>query len=212
MRSLATVAAFALAAGFAANAQAAPAMHGAEYGDPGVIELGGTLAFQNTNTDFKSNGKQSETLAVLAPQVGYFLSPGIQLIGQLTVGSESIKPKGGDATTATLLGLGVGGAYFVKAGTVMVGPELLLQYQDLAVKFPLGGSSINVTQTGPGGELALVAKMPVGGGGIITAGADYQYLSLSQDAKSGGVKQSDSGTEGAFGTFVGFSVYFGGGK
>jgi hypothetical protein len=152
---------------------------------------------------------------VLAPQIGYFLSPGIQIVGQLTVGSDAVKPKGGSTTSFTLLGVGVGGAYFVKAGTVMVGPEVLLQYQDLSGKLPdpFGtGSDLTITQSGPGGELALVAKMPLGGGGVITAGADYQYLSLSQDAKLGGVKQSDSGTAGNFGTFVGFSVYFGGGK
>jgi len=218
MRSLVWALGFALVAtsstAAAAGLDSMKKGDGPAYGDKGTIEVGGLLGFESVHSDFKTAGKQDETLFAVEPQVGMFISPGAELLVQLDFVSDALKPEGGSGTSISLFGGGVGGDYLVKTGSVFVGPELILQYANASGKFDFGPpvGTVNFTQSGPGATAGLLAKLPLGGGGVVTLGASYQYQSLSFKLSSSGASETQSGTMGAFGTSVGYSVYFGGGS
>ena len=84
----------------------------ADYGAPGQIELGGLFGIQNQSLTEKPDEGDEEfsatvTAILLQPQVGYFVTDGLALVGSLEVQNLSFKPEDGDAITITTIGLGV---------------------------------------------------------------------------------------------------------
>ena len=52
------------------------------------------------------------------------------------------------------------------------------------------------------------AKVPVSSGALLSAGVGLQLNSIDATISSNGLSGSDSGSQTAFGTSVGFSVFF----
>jgi hypothetical protein len=175
-----------------------------EYGEPGTIEVGGELTAGTQTTKVKNGGKQDATLVQLSPEVGYYVSEGLVLLGQLPIQSISGKDETGTKVTLTGIGIGAGAGYFIKAGTAHIGPSVLAQYQSQNIKF----GDIKLDDTRPGATVRLTANLPVGHGGLISAGVHFDYASVDQKVTATGLSVKDKGTATAFGTTVGFLVWF----
>lgn len=188
---------------------AAPAsVHAKEYGKAGTIELGGSFSAGTSTVELEDDAgdktKTTNSGLSIGPDVGFFLLPGIELIGALRLGYE-IEDDDTVTDTTSSLGLGVGGGILLPVGRARIGPQMLLTYtsQTQTSKDTSDDTETEVTFVGPGVRLQGVAKLPIGEGGIITAGLYMEYFELEI-----GGDADDTQTHTEFGTAVGFSVYF----
>ena len=184
-----------------------------DYGDAGTIELGGNVFFESTSTkleDDDNNFKTDEsgTDITLAPDVFYYLMPGLPIIGGIELGMENQKDNEDDSTSATTgFGVGVGTGYFVKVGAARLGPAAQLRFSQETTKTDDGaGVETETTLSGPGVRLGALAKLPIGSGGVITAGLFMNYDTLKEKVKD--VDGETDVTSMSFGTTVGVSVWF----
>ena len=186
-----------------------------EYGKVGTIELGGTFAGGSTTSDFDegdvlAESKETQTDIQIRPGIGFFLVPGIALVGELGLETRSLKVDGSDRIDNTQdISLAVGGALLLPVGKARIGPQLMLAYTSNTSKVDDGaGNETTQTYTGPGVRIAGVAKMPVGEGGVITAGLFAEYDTLAGKFEQGGIEADSERIDTGFGTLVGFSIYF----
>ena len=179
-----------------------------EYGTPGTIELGGFFAATSQSDKIKNGSKTDITIFQVTPEVGYYVSEGLVLIGQLPLEAGNLKDDQGSKASITQFGVGVGGGYFMHAGIAHVGPTLVAHYKSNSFKFDLGGGSTTVAENSPGAEIGLRANVPVGQGGLITAGLLFDYDSIDQKISGGGFSQKASGSGTSFGTAVGVLIFF----
>ncbi len=168
-----------------------------EYGKAGTIAIGGRVGFTQTTNDFEDSGKSESSTMTVGPEIGFYPADHLELIGSL----EMTQSENDDTNeTVTDLRAGAGAGFFLEAGTLHLGPVVLLTYGQ--EEREVGSSS--ETKTGPGASLSLQLRVPVSEGGLITAGIGYEYQMVDVDA--GGA--SDSGTRGRVRSSLGFSVYF----
>lgn len=185
-----------------------------DYGDSGTIEIGGDVSFASTSSktedkdvDFKQDS--SGTAMEVQPSLYYYLLDGLPLIVSLELTSESSTdnesdPKETDTTTGFGLGLGTG--YFLKIGKARIGPAISLGFANETQKSKAGSAETEVTRSGPEVTIGGLAKLPVGTGGVITAG-----LFIENEMQTEKVKDVDGEAEVntlSIGTSVGFSVWF----
>src|SRR5438445_8615815 len=102
----------------AAAAPGGPSAVERQYGDPGVIEIGGTVGFSSSADKQAGAGITLHDSALqFSPQIGYFLSDGLEVEGLLNYQSGKSSYGGNPGSiTHSLLGVGVGGGYFFKVG------------------------------------------------------------------------------------------------
>ena len=185
-----------------------------DYGDSGTIEIGGDVSFASTasktedkDVDFKQD--TSGTAMELQPSLYYYLLDGLPLIVSLELSSESSTdnesdPKETDTTTGFGIGLGTG--YFLKVGKARIGPAISFGFGNETQTSKAGSAETEVTRSGPEVTIGGLAKLPVGTGGVITAG-----LFIEQEMQKEKVKDVDGEadvTTTSIGTSVGFSVFF----
>lgn len=177
-----------------------------EYGTPGTIEVGGSMAIVSQSEDPEGGETIDIMTILLQPAVGYFVSDGFQLIGQLPVQNSKFDA-GAIEATLTTIGLGAGAAYLFPVGGAHVGPQFVARYSMTTVDYS-GAIDLKLEDAGPGANVAVVAKVPVGGGGVIGASLFFDYTQVSRDVSSGGASASDDGTITGIGTAVTFNVFF----
>lgn len=183
-----------------------------DYGDAGTIELGGDFVFtsssaklEDDDTGFKTDNTGTDL--EIAPSAYYYLIDGLPLIVSLELGMSSdtdneSSPKETDTTQGFGLGLGTG--YFVKVGKARIGPAISLGFSTETQKSDSDDSEI--TRSGPEVTIAGLAKLPIGTGGVITAG-----LFIENEMQTEKVKDVDGEADVntlSIGTSIGFSVFF----
>ena len=164
-----------------------------DYGQPGTIEVGGTVSFSSGSTTIKPKGggsSQTDTTTTIffGPTGGYFLTDSVELLGDIVYGSSSDKISGGGGTTSSsVIALRVGGGYYFAAGDsgMKVGPDLKIGFASVSDDFG-GGNKADAA-----GLVALPGvtfKAPMGKdkGAVLSAGLHYDYESLSGKDKSAG--------------------------
>lgn len=73
--------------------------------DKGSVILGGSMSFTSLGGDLYKVGDKNTTITILAPSVGYFISPNILIGGRISLVSIS---KGGASSSVTSFGPEVG--------------------------------------------------------------------------------------------------------
>lgn len=194
----------AVVAAFAASLLAAAPASARDYGEAGTIELGGGLSIGNTTQDFDNGGKDTRTDITISPEVGYFVMDGLIVLGTLGLGMSSVDYEGDEKDESTDISVGAGAGYLLPVGIARIGPAARVRYIMDEFKSTSGGTTSTTDVTGMGFDIAGVAKLPVGSGGVITASLFYSMENLT--AKSGGAEGDLDRT--AIGTSVGFSIFF----
>lgn len=197
---------------------AIPAIASAEdYASPGQLEAGGLFGIQSqTETRKPDGGDEFDTVTTsiqIQPQVGYFITNGLELIGALQVQTFSEKVDDGDPTTFTAIGLGAGAGYFVNLGVARVGPQMIVRIVNLSAKVQSATiGEIDFTDQRIGAQVGAFAKVPVGGGGVISAGLALDYDNVAQtfdaDIIPPGEELEPTGTAQTIGVRFGYFVYF----
>lgn len=164
------------------------------YGRAGTFEVAGNFTFANTTEDYDS-GKSDRSETTISPTAGFFLMDGLELLGDVSISNVEV-----DDVKGSLLAVGAGAGYFVGVGAIRIGPQLLFRYYSNKVDFGNG----TATDTGPGVKVGLAAKVPIGTGGLLIAGVNYDYLRTTR--KFGGNKED--GSVSGLTTSVGFGIYF----
>lgn len=175
--------------------------HAREYGKFGTVEIGGAFNAAQTTADYGDEGGGTTTTlgGTVQPFAGLFVLPGVQVFANAELGYANVKAEGDqDGTTSQTMGGGVGGAVLIGIGRARLGPSLAIRYVEESITLE-GGDKTNV-RTGPGAEVAGVAKLQIGGGGIVTI-AVFAGHDLLED-------EVDSFTRTTIGTRGGFSIYF----
>ena len=200
------------------SALALPAIASAEdYAKPGQLEAGGVFGIQNnTETRKPDGGDEVDTTTTsiqIEPQVGYFITDGLELIGALQVINQSSKVEDGDPESLTVIGLGAGAGYFLNLGIARIGPQAILRFAsaDATFQVPLIGE-VDLTEQRMGAQVGAFAKVPIGGGGVISAGLaiDYDNVARAFDASTipPGEELEPTGTSQTIGIRVGYFVFF----
>lgn len=183
-----------------------------EYGSAGQLEAGGSFGIASVRDEFDS-GDSTSLAIVVNPQVGYFVADGFELIGALglvSVSQTDDDGAGGESDiSATQIGLGAGAGYFLKVGGARLGPQLLLQFVQLDGSLDIAGfGEVDVKNQDIGMSASFQAKVPVGGGGVITAGIGAQFANVTQEVSFGALSADSDGTSFGIETSVGFLVFF----
>ena len=196
----------------AATLLASGSAHAKDYGDAGVIEIGGSVGFSNTTTTMTDDDSdedvvdETSTGISISPDIYYYLAPGLPLVASLSLGMDSTKDEIFEETTNdTDVEAAIGAGYLVPVGKARIGPLAQAKFISRSSKSDSDefGDSES-TQSGPGVRLAGVAKMPVESGGVITAGLFVDYNMLAYESEG---YESDI-TEMNIGVAVGFGVWF----
>jgi len=172
----------------------------AEYGDPGVVEIGGSFSFAHQSLTIEDDDLNTTQVEFL-PFVGVFAGKGLQLGGSLDVRFQDRED-----VSVSLIGFLAHIAYLTPGGNVHVGPTFFLGYQREDDNLDTLGS---LTISGPvvGGGLKLNA--PLGDSGLFTFGMIFRYHSFDLEAESEAFgSESSSGNQLIIGPNAGFSVYF----
>lgn len=187
------------------------------YMHPGQIEAGGLIGIISQTQTYKPDGgdetKTTVTGIAIQPEVTYFVADGFGLIGRLDVLNFSQKFEDEDPTTQTIIGLGVGAGYYVNAGIARVGPQAILKFRQQTIKIPnvdfgAGPDDLDITQTDTGAEVGVLAKVPVGNGGVIAAGLVVDYANVAQKIEYATLEAEPTGTVTNIGARVGYFVTF----
>lgn len=185
---------------FAAAMLAPAAAQAREYGKFGTVEIGGSFNAAQTTADYGDEAPTTTTLGgSVQPFVGLFVLPGFQVFANAEVGYANVKTEGQDeGDTAQTMAGGAGGAILIGIGKARLGPSLAIRYVEETYT-PDGGDKTDV-RVGPGAEVAGLAKLSVGGGGIITIAVFASHDLLSNE--------TDDFARTTIGTRGGFSIYF----
>ena len=183
-----------------------------EYGDAGTIEVGGTVAFGSRTTKLTDKDTdedavdESSTTIDVSPEVSYFVMPGVAVLGRIGIGMTDTDDKLFDEKSSSQdMEIGVGGAYLLNLGKARVGPGLLVRYISETEAFEDDTGEDETTLTGQGVTAGGLLKLPIGGGGVITAALFLDYDMLQAEFEGGG--EADV-TRMTFGTTVGASIWF----
>ena len=177
----------------------APASPVRQYGQRGIMEVGGGFAFSHTMTTVEAT-ESTSTDIVVSPGFGYFVMPNFEMTLSLFFEKERKTPGMGASTSETDVGVTAGAAYFVPVGAVFLGPEAGLGYFVGKVQDKTG--SVNISGVVITGNIAL--KAPIGSGGVVEVGAGVRYFPF--DLESG--SNTASGSTTRLGLDLGFSVFF----
>lgn len=191
-----------------------------DYGDAGTIELGGNLQFLSSTTKLEddegvltSKTDRTATDMQIGPSISYYLAGGLPIIADIGIGMESSKDNEDDSTEDTqTIRFAVGSGYFLKIGAARIGPAALIGYRSETTKTKDddgAGGTVESETTYTGQELVAggVAKLPIGGGGVITAALFLQYGMGEEEIKDAPGDPTEVTTVG-FGTSIGVSVWF----
>lgn len=186
------------AAAFACALLATRDAQAGDYGDFGTIEIGGSFSAASTTADFGDTGGKTTTLAgTLQPFAGLFVLPACQVFATAEIGYSQVTPDGGDSITSQVMGGGIGGALLLGFGRARVGPALSVRYVQETLT-PEGEEAIHV-RSGPGAEAAAMAKLQIGGGGIVTVSVFASHDILEDETDN--FSRTAIGTRGAFSIF-----------
>jgi hypothetical protein len=176
------------------------------YASAGVVSLGGTAELSHTSrtdtADGADEGADTSTTAVeLAPVVGYFVIPRLELFGGLLFALEQVSPDEGEDVDTTAFGALAGAGYYVPAGSMFVGPRASFAYASGSTE--VGDNESKVTGFQIEGAGAL--RIPFGWGGLLDLAAVLQYASADLE-----VNDNTLGDRSAlsFGVELGFFVFF----
>jgi hypothetical protein len=136
--------------------------------DKGSLVLGGTASYSSYGGDGYKVGDDGVSMILLAPSFGYFVSPGLEIGGQVVFTSVSV---GGESASSTLFGPQVG--YYFKSSKTEVKGSV----------YPYVKAFFHSTSYSGGGD----AMTSIGGRG----GIDYM-LSNAVALDAGASFQSDS--------------------
>lgn len=164
--------------------------------DKGSVRLGGTISFTSQGGDLYEDGDGDRASTVLLnPSLGFFVSPGLSLGGEVLVQRQSQ----GDFSV-TSLGIGPELAYFFGGPGSSAYPFVAVAalYTNTTIDepgddFSFGGFGVQLS----GGATFMVARN-VG----LTAGAFYFTESLSADGQDGSVSGNTFGIEGGVTAFI----------
>lgn len=168
-----------------------------QYGQAGTFEIAGTFTLSNTTSDYDNDigGKQDRTETTITPSGGFYLMDSVEALVDVRISNTSVNDVDG-----SLFAVGAGAGYFLGIGTIRVGPQLLFRYYTREE----GEGPGKFKDTGPGATVGLAAKVPIGSGGLLISGLNYDYLVTQR--KIGGEK--GDGSVSGYAITAGFGIYF----
>jgi hypothetical protein len=162
-----------------------------QYGRAGTFEVAGNFTLSNTTSDYDDSGKTKRSETVIAPTGGFYLMDSVEALVDVKISNFEENDVDG-----SVFAVGAGAGYFLGIGTIRVGPQLLFRYYSSEFG--------DFKETGPGATVGLAAKVPIGSGGILLSGLNYDYLSTTR--KGNGV--NEDGSVSGYAITVGFGIYF----
>ena len=176
------------------------------YGAAGVVSLGGTVELSYTSRtdtpDGADEGSDTTSTAVeLAPIVGYFVIPRLELFGGLLFGLENVSPDEGDDISSTAFGALAGAGYYIPAGSLFVGPRASFAYAQGSTE--IGDNESNVSGFQIQGAGAL--RVPFGWGGLLDLAAVLEYATADLELNDNTIGDRSALS---FGLELGFFVFF----
>lgn len=166
-----------------------------QYGRAGTFEIAGTFSTSSTTSDYDDSGKTDRSETTIVPHFGFFLMDSVEILTDIRISnSETNDIKGSE------FGVGAGAGYFLGVGAIRVGPQLLFRYYSSS----FGEGQGKFTESGPGATIGLAAKVPIGSGGLLLSGLNYDYIQTSR--KQGSAKED--GSVSGYAVNVGFGIYF----
>ena len=162
-----------------------------QYGRAGTFEVAGNFTLSNTTSDYDDSGETERSETTIAPTVGFYLMDAVELLGDIRITNTSIND-----TDGSVLAIGAGAGYFIPVGAIRVGPQILFRYYSEEIG--------DFKDTGPGATVGAAAKVPIGTGGLLITGFNYDYLMTEREANG----NKEDGTVSGYAFTVGFGIYF----
>lgn len=165
------------------------------YGEAGTFEIAGNFTLSNTTSDYDDSGKTDRSETTIAPTGGFFLMDSVEALVDVRVSNFEENDVDG-----SVFALGAGAGYFIGIGTIRVGPQLLFRYYTS----DKGEGNNAFKETGPGATVGVAAKVPIGSGGLLITGLNYDYLSTTR--KQGSAEED--GSVSGYAITAGFGIFF----
>lgn len=162
-----------------------------QYGRAGTFEIAGNFTLSNTTSDYDDSGETKRSEMTIAPTGGFYLMDSVEALVDVKI--SDIEQNDVDGS---VFALGAGAGYFLGIGTIRVGPQLLFRYYSSEFG--------DFKETGPGATIGLAAKVPIGSGGILLTGLNYDYVNTTR--KGGGI--NEDGSVSGYAITAGFGIYF----
>lgn len=203
-----------LVSGLAAAALALPSaamafkLQKPEFPEGGTFTFGGNLNFASTTTEIElegvdATGEVSTTAFGIAPQIGYFVIPNLEIGVRLGYQSTTTEPKGGDESETSGFNVGLYGAYYFRfLERNALYPYVGVAFDYLSLTPEAEDTEISGTDIRPGIGLALAIGSRTGG--FMKLGIDYQIRSTTTEVD--GDEASNESTSGVV-VGLGFGLY-----
>jgi hypothetical protein len=162
-----------------------------QYGRAGTFEIAGTFTLSNTTSDYDDSGKTERSDMTITPSGGFYIMDSVEALVDVKISDYEQNDVDG-----SVFGLGAGAGYFLGIGTIRVGPQLLFRYYSSEFG--------DFKETGPGATVGFAAKVPIGSGGLLISGVNYDYITTTR--KGGGV--DEDGSVSGYAITAGFGIYF----
>lgn len=166
-----------------------------QYGSAGTFEVAGTFTLSSTTSDYDDSGKVEREETTITPHGGFYIMDSVEVLGDVRISNIEVNDVPGSTYA-----IGAGAGYFLGIGTIRVGPQLLFRYYTSE----FGEGNGKFTESGPGATVGVAAKVPIGSGGILISGLNYDYITTSR--KQGSAKED--GSVSGYAITAGFGIYF----
>lgn len=166
-----------------------------QYGHAGTFEIAGTFTLSSTTSDYDKSGETDRSETTITPSGGFYIMDSVEVLADVRISNFEV-----DDSPGSTYGIGAGAGYFLGIGTIRVGPQVLLRYYTSE----FGEGAGKFTESGPGGTLGLAAKVPIGSGGLLISGLNYDYIYTARKQGS----EKEDGTVSGYAITAGFGIYF----
>lgn len=182
------------------------------YGDARTLELGGSLDFLTGRVTEKSSVSKTSASGYTIdarPFVGYFVTPGFEIFGELIVQSSATNFHDSGDTWETFTELGAGGAYFFRRPSgVAFGPFARFQSYSLGNEAQdASGANFDFEERGWGGDAGLAVRVPIGPSALLSTSFSLYQTSYTWDYYPGGLGSKGDGARNGFDASVGVTMW-----
>ena len=166
-----------------------------QYGRAGTFEIAGTFELSNKTSDYDDSGKVERSETTITPSGGFYIMDSVEVLADIEISNFEVND-----TPGSTYAIGAGAGYFLGIGTIRVGPQLLFRYYTNE----FGEGNGKFTESGPGAKVGVAAKVPIGSGGLLISGLNYDYITTTR--KQGSAKED--GSVSGYAITAGFGIYF----
>ena len=166
-----------------------------QYGQAGTFEIAGTFTLSNTTSDYDDSGEVERSETTITPHGGFYIMDSVQVLADVRISNFEENDVPGST-----YGIGAGAGYFLGIGTIRVGPQLLFRYYTSE----FGEGQGKFSESGPGATVGVAMKVPIGSGGLLISGLNYDYITTTRKQGS----QKEDGSVSGYAITAGFGIYF----